>query len=159
VITRRVFSGGLAAFCAGPALAQHAGHDPVYSYLNDARNTAAPTEIMWAQQMFDSPALAATLQGRWIVRAPLPTAHSGHGAVLYRDRIFVMGGEDTNRVFGQNQDYDLAADRWESYAPMTTPRHGLGAVAIGDFIYSAGGGPIMGGSSGTRKGGLRNDAK
>jgi hypothetical protein len=83
---------------------------------------------------------------KWEPRAPLPTARSGHGAVLYRDRIFVMGGEGTNRVFGQNEGYDLQKDAWESYAPMPTPRHGLGAVAIGDFIHVAGGGPVMGGS-------------
>lgn len=33
-------------------------------------------------------------------RQPLPTARSGHGAVLYRDTVFVMGGEGTNRAFG-----------------------------------------------------------
>jgi hypothetical protein len=59
--------------------------------------------------------------------------------------MFVMGGEGSNRVFGQNEAYDPASDKWEAYAPMPTPRHGLGAVAIGDFIYVAGGGPIMGG--------------
>jgi hypothetical protein len=76
----------------------------------------------------------------------LPTARSGHGAVLYRGKIFVMGGEGTNRVYGQNEAYDIDKDSWESYAPMTTPRHGLGAVAIGDFIHVAGGGPVMGGN-------------
>jgi hypothetical protein len=55
--------------------------------------------------------------------------------VVYRGKIFCMGGEGSNRVFGQNEAYDPA-----------TPRHGLGAVTIGDFIHVAGGGPIMGGS-------------
>jgi hypothetical protein len=53
--------------------------------------------------------------------------------------------EGTDRVYGQNEAYDVATDTWESYAPMLTPRHGLGAVAIGDAIYVAGGGPVMGG--------------
>lgn len=57
-----------------------------------------------------------------------------------------MGGEGTNRVFGQNEAYDVGKDAWEQYAPRPTPRHGLGAVAIGDAIYVAGGGPIVGGS-------------
>jgi N-acetylneuraminic acid mutarotase len=85
-------------------------------------------------------------EDKWRMRNPLPTARSGHGAVLYREQIFVMGGEGTNRVYGQNEAYDLKADRWQAYAPMTTPRHGLGAVAIGDYIYVAGGGPVMGGN-------------
>ena len=83
---------------------------------------------------------------KWKPRAPLPTARSGHGAVFYREKIFVMGGEGTNRVYGQNEAYDPATDSWQSYAPMPTPRHGLGAVAIGDFIHVAGGGPVMGGT-------------
>jgi hypothetical protein len=65
--------------------------------------------------------------------------------VWYRNRIFVMGGEGTNRVFGQNESFDPAANRWESHAPMLTPRHGMGAVVLGDAIYVAGGGPQMGG--------------
>ena len=63
----------------------------------------------------------------------------------YRDRIFVMGGEGTNRVYGQNEAYDPAKDSWEAYAPMLTPRHGMGAVVIDDAVYVAGGGPQMGG--------------
>ncbi|MDP3938171.1 MAG: kelch repeat-containing protein [Deltaproteobacteria bacterium] len=82
---------------------------------------------------------------RWVPRNPLPTARSGHVAVQYRGRIFVMGGEGTSRVFGQNEGYDPQRDAWEQYAPMPTPRHGLGAAAIGDAIYVAGGGAVMGG--------------
>jgi hypothetical protein len=57
-----------------------------------------------------------------------------------------MGGEGSNRVFGQNEGYDSKADTWQQYAPMPTPRHGLGAARIGDFIHVAGGGAVMGGS-------------
>jgi N-acetylneuraminic acid mutarotase len=81
----------------------------------------------------------------WTARAPIPTARSGHGTVWYRDRIFVMGGEGTNRVYGQTEAYDPVRNTWESYAPMLTPRHGMGAVAVDDAIYVAGGGPQMGG--------------
>jgi hypothetical protein len=57
----------------------------------------------------------------------------------------VVGGEGSNRVFGQNEAYDLKQDTWEQYAPMPTPRHGLGAAAIGRTLYVAGGGAVMGG--------------
>jgi hypothetical protein len=67
------------------------------------------------------------------------------GIVWYRDRIFVMGGEGTNRVYGQNEAYDPARDSWEAYAPKLTPQHGMGAVVIDDAVYVAGGGPQMGG--------------
>jgi len=81
----------------------------------------------------------------WEMRNPLPTARSGHGAGILDGRIFVVGGEGSNRVFGQNEAYDLKQDTWEQYAPMPTPRHGLGAVAIGRTLYVAGGGAVMGG--------------
>ena len=82
---------------------------------------------------------------KWTARTPIPTGRSGHGAVWYRGKIFCMGGEGWNRVYGQNEAYDPVTDKWEAYAPMITPRHGTGAVAVGDAIYVAGGGPQMGG--------------
>lgn len=49
--------------------------------------------------------------------APLPVASSGHGLVIYRDRLFAMGGEGgiINRVgqqtvFGQMESYDWRSD-------------------------------------------------
>jgi hypothetical protein len=69
-------------------------------------------------------------------RNPLPTARSGHGAVLYRGKIFIMGGEGTNRVYGQNEAYDPGGRQVGAYAPMLTPRHGLGAALVGDAIMS-----------------------
>jgi hypothetical protein len=90
---------------------------------------------------------------QWVARAPLPTARSGHGLVVYRNRFFAMGGESgefvnrvlTGQVHGQMESYDPATDTWQHHAPMPTPRHGMGAVTIGEFIYVAGGGPVVGG--------------
>jgi N-acetylneuraminic acid mutarotase len=91
----------------------------------------------------------------WEERAPLPTTRSGHGLVVYQDRLFAMGGEagviergqiTQARVFGQTESYDPHADAWRSHAPMPTPRHAVGAVAIGDWIYVAGGGAVTGGA-------------
>ena len=103
----------------------------------DASTTSTPTPI--SITLYDAKA------DKWEPRHPLPTARSGHGAVFYRGRIFVMGGEGSQRVFGQNEGYDPVRDAWEQYAPMPTPRHGLGAAVVGDAIHVAGGGPVMGG--------------
>ena len=88
----------------------------------------------------------------WELRAPLPTARSGHGLVIYRGRYYAMGGEGgiinqpgQQRVFGQMESYDPAADTWQKHAPMPTPRHAVAAVTIGDWIYVAGGGAVLGG--------------
>jgi N-acetylneuraminic acid mutarotase len=76
----------------------------------------------------------------------MPTARSGHGAVVMGGRIYTMGGEGTRRVFGQVESYDPKSDKWEHHTAMRTPRHGLGAVAIGDSIFVAGGGVVVGGN-------------
>jgi N-acetylneuraminic acid mutarotase len=81
----------------------------------------------------------------WTFLAPIPTARSGHGSVWLDGRIFCMGGEGTNRVYGQTESYDPVANTWASHAPMLTPRHGMGAVVLGNEIVVAGGGPQMGG--------------
>ena len=80
----------------------------------------------------------------WETRAPLPTPRGGHAAAVLRERIFIMGGESTGKLHGQNEGYDVKTDRWESYAPLPTPRHGAGAATIGDAIYFAGGAPVTG---------------
>ncbi len=54
---------------------------------------------------------------KWEARRPFPTARSGHGAVIVKGKIFCMGGEGTDRVYGQNEAYDIATDTWEAYAP------------------------------------------
>jgi hypothetical protein len=88
----------------------------------------------------------------------MPTVRSGIGLVVYRDRLFALGGEEGHfangtqspiiqgRVFGQVESYDPKTDTWEHHAPMITPRHAVGSAAIGDWIYVAGGGPMTGGS-------------
>jgi hypothetical protein len=56
MLTRRTFSAALASALATPALAQHAGHDPLYSGLRDPKLTAPPQEPLALQRVFDSPA-------------------------------------------------------------------------------------------------------
>ena len=48
------------------------------------------------------------MRGSRVGRCP---PRSGHGAVRYRGKIFCMGGEGYERVYGQNEVYDPATDR------------------------------------------------
>ncbi len=63
----------------------------------------------------------------------------------FENRIFCMGGEGTNRVYGQNVSYDPATKPLGKPCAHAHPRHGMGAVVMGKAIYVAGGGPQMGG--------------
>jgi hypothetical protein len=68
---------------AGPALAQtsHEHHGGLYEGLGQPGRMGLP-EAVSQQRVYDSPAPKAENPGRWIERAPLPTARSGHGVVL-----------------------------------------------------------------------------
>ncbi|MGH2436785.1 MAG: kelch repeat-containing protein, partial [bacterium] len=82
----------------------------------------------------------------WRTLAPLPTPRSGVAAAVIARRIFVFGGEETGRVFSDNEVYDPSNNTWTVMAPMPTPRHGTGGAAVGSAIYIPGGGLTVGGS-------------
>jgi N-acetylneuraminic acid mutarotase len=89
-------------------------------------------------------ALKGTIQS-----APfLPEPRSGGSAVLYHDRILLMGGEcDGTKTFSQNEAYDPKTMRWTALAAMPGGRHGFCAVTDGRAVYVAGGSPNCGGGS------------
>ena len=55
----------------------------------------------------------------WEPRAPLPTARSGHGLVVYRDRFFAMGGECGVQRQGQYPHRPRYSARWRATIPPT----------------------------------------
>jgi N-acetylneuraminic acid mutarotase len=82
----------------------------------------------------------------WQAGAPLPTARSSVAGALYRERIFVAGGECRDkRTYPEVEGLDLKTGRWTSYAPMAIGRHGFGAAAVGRNLYFAGGASECGG--------------
>jgi N-acetylneuraminic acid mutarotase len=82
----------------------------------------------------------------WQAGAALPTARSGVAAALYREKIFVAGGEcRERRTYSEIEGLDLQSGRWMSYTPMAIGRHGFGAAAVGRNLYFAGGAVECGG--------------
>ena len=86
----------------------------------------------------------------WSTQAPLPTVRSGIASATVDHKVFVLGGESTQRAFYENESYDPLLDTWETMPQLPTARHGLGAVAIGNRIYVLAGGPTPGGSASSR---------
>ena len=113
MLTRRTVAIGLGSAFAAPALAQHAGHDPVYSHLTDPNIKTAPADVMKAQHVFDSPAPKAANQGRWVTRAPLPLPRSEMAwATTLNGRVHILGGYGEQRVDRPyHHAYDATTDK------------------------------------------------
>jgi N-acetylneuraminic acid mutarotase len=83
--------------------------------------------------------------GVWASAPPLPTARGGVSGTVYKGLILVLGGEDENRTYIENEAYDVKADRWFKLAPMPAGRHGHGVAAVGRSAYVVGGALQRGG--------------
>lgn len=132
MISRRSFVAGLTVAGAAPALAQHAGHDPVYSSLTDPNAKTPPLETMKLQQVFDSPAPKAAQQGRWVKRAPLPLPRSEMAwATTLNNRMHVVGGYGEQRVDRPyHHVYDPAADKWHVAPVLPRGANHVGVVPL-----------------------------
>ena len=75
--------------------------------------------------------------GRWIRRAPMPTARSAGVAAAIDGKIYVAGGRPPRgHDFAV---YDPAADRWTTLADLPTARNHLAAAALDGRFYAVGG--------------------
>ena len=75
---------------------------------------------------------------------PMPSKRSGIAATSLNESIYVLGGEQNQGTFNNNERYDPATDTWSEELPMPTARHGLGVASYDDKIYVIGGGPHTG---------------
>lgn len=81
---------------------------------------------------------------KWIMLESMPSKRSGITASSFKDEIFVFGGEDITRTFGNNEKYNTKTDTWEIEESLPTSRHGLGSAYYNNNIYVIGGGPKPG---------------
>ena len=91
-----------------------------------------------------------------VVKQRMPTPRSGGGAATYNGKIYVSGGEITNRqlaaAFKALEAYDPANDTWEILPSMPSARHGNAAGFLGNKLHlvsgkqEGGGAPDMAGT-------------
>lgn len=141
MISRRAAITGLGAAVAAPAVAQHAGHDPVYSHLTDPNVKTAPADIMNAQHVFDSPVPKAENPGRWVTKAPLPLPRSEMAwATTLNGRVHIVGGYAEQRVDRPyHHAYDAAADKWIDGPQLPRGANHVGVAVVGGKLYAIGG--------------------
>jgi N-acetylneuraminic acid mutarotase len=71
----------------------------------------------------------------------IPTQRAGCTAVLYKNKIVVMGGESGAQVNAHNEveAFDLATQKWISFKKLNRGRHGTQAAVYKNKIYIADG--------------------
>ncbi|WP_166646076.1 Kelch repeat-containing protein [Halospina denitrificans] len=78
--------------------------------------------------------------GQWSTLAPMPTARGGASAEVVGDRIYVVGGMDTNGAsVNLVEIYNPATNTWSTGTPMTTRRDNPGTAVLDGNLYVFGG--------------------
>lgn len=67
------------------------------------------------------------------------TARAYHGVVLFRRRLYVLGGMKLRLYLRSIESYDLDRGQWNHHSPMHVPRAYVAAAALGEHIYAMGG--------------------
>jgi len=72
-------------------------------------------------------------------KSRMPTARSATAYAVYKNRIYVAGGEfslpQLSGAFKSLEAYDPATDNWTVLPYMPTPRHGFAGGVIGNRLY------------------------
>jgi N-acetylneuraminic acid mutarotase len=82
----------------------------------------------------------------WEFKAPMPTARAWAGAVVYKGKIYVVGGcsslsdgQQFRNAVRSLEVYDPANNTWKVLSPMRIPRVGPAVAAMNGKIYVFGG--------------------
>lgn len=78
----------------------------------------------------------------------LPTLRAGNAAILFKEKVLVVGGESTAQEKAHNEveALDLATNTWEDLSPLLEGRHGTGLIEYQGTLYIASGCGNRGGS-------------
>lgn len=112
-------------------------------YLVGGRNSTGPVSTVEIADIKPTGQL-----GTWASGATLPSATYGENALVYNDRLYVVGGANTvggapsTSVLYNKINSDGSLNAWQTSTPLTTGRMSSGgnfAVIWGAYIYVSGG--------------------
>ncbi|XP_075545071.1 uncharacterized protein LOC142579092 isoform X1 [Dermacentor variabilis] len=66
-------------------------------------------------------------------------ARAYHGVVVFRRRIYVVGGMKLRTYLRSMDSYDLDRGEWQHHSPMHVPRAYVTSAVLGEHIYAMGG--------------------
>ncbi|PIE92114.1 hypothetical protein CO726_28245 [Bacillus fungorum] len=77
----------------------------------------------------------------WSTATSMPVALSGGSAVTFNNKIYVVGGLDSQmHPLSTVQEFDPATHTWSMKKDMPYALHGVGVTVLNDKIYAVGGG-------------------
>ncbi|MFI5303858.1 MAG: Kelch repeat-containing protein [Nitrospiria bacterium] len=69
----------------------------------------------------------------------LPWPSAGISVCTWKERVFIFGGNDGERISNRSAVYNPKGNQWEELEPMPEPRAAASAAVIKDRIYLVGG--------------------
>lgn len=75
----------------------------------------------------------------WIAGPPLPAPRGGHAAVVFQNRIHVLGGGNSVSTLADHSVFDPATNQWSQLAPLPRSEGSPAVVVLGDKLYAIGG--------------------
>ena len=75
----------------------------------------------------------------WSNAAPMAAPRGGHAAVVFRGKIHVIGGGNSQSTLADHSEYDPVTNAWTERAPLSRSKGSPAAVAFDGKLYSIGG--------------------
>ncbi len=123
-----------------PGFAAIGGKLYVVGGVNIVNNTFLRTNVL---EVYDP------ITDTWATKVPMPTARAYPTAEAIDGKLYVIGGDNNNVIYGTLEVYDPATNTWATKTPMPTPRTSLVSGVIGGRLYAVGGVPTQSGASET----------
>jgi N-acetylneuraminic acid mutarotase len=79
--------------------------------------------------------LVRAAEDYWTTMEPMPTARSGLGVAVVKDKIYAIGGVQND----VNEEYDIGKNTWTTKTSMPTARGDFAIAVFQDKIYTFGG--------------------
>ncbi|MGA7094679.1 MAG: kelch repeat-containing protein [Candidatus Cybelea sp.] len=80
----------------------------------------------------------------WTIGSPAPTHQFTGAAAGIGTNIYLVGGENSTGVLGENDVYNTLTNTWSKAKRMPTKRPTLAAVALNGRVYAIGGSTFTG---------------
>jgi len=102
-----------------------------------------PPQVMTHEVIATNERYDPTL-GKWAYMSPMPTARARFGTAVYQNRIYCIGGYNSDYAdLAANEVYDPASGTWEVKTPLPTPMVAPATNVVDGKIYVIGGGNVV----------------